>query len=429
MCESTNKTIIANTSNGKTFLVNSIGKDICCMFKAGKKNDEICREILSSYRNCRINFNVLNETDKIINNLITNKFTSNNIRILEYKNNTPPLLLVQLDITWDCNLKCKHCYLDHSRRYIENILTFNDWKNIINQAFEMNVPRIAILGGEPMLSKDFFKISQYVSNKGFLLLTTTNATIITDEIARKFRLSGYKCVDVSLNGSTEETHEFLRGKNSFQKTIKGIQILVNNGIDVKIACIVSNKNFYNIKDLLMLGKNLGISHLYFNSLMPGGQGISIFDKLTLSNKKWSVVLDIINEWNIKNKNPLAFAEPRFIFDRLSLNSLNNKQGNPTVYMGCKAGKRELIISPEGYAVVCPLVSTDRSFYKSNIKTKTLRDIWSNDECVKKLRNVNKNTLCQKCKNCKYVDLCIGGCHFSSYFKKNDFNEQDPRCYL
>jgi len=243
-------------------------------------------------------------------------------------------------------------------------------------------------------------------------------------IARDLLKVGFNEIDISLDGASAETHQLLRGEGTFASMVEGAEHLVNVGLIVKSATVLHKKNIAEIWAILSLGKNLGFSEMYFNQLLPGGRGADIWDDLLISFQEWMDVKEEIREWNRKNKKPRAFAENSFDFVRQIFQSLSFEGCE---YAGCKAGKRELIITPDGFAVACPLLSTQREFHTLNVRERSLEEIWHSDEWICKLRDVNESTILGKCKTCPGLSICQGGCHVLALFKRGALNEPDPRC--
>ncbi|MDO8738184.1 MAG: radical SAM protein [Candidatus Deferrimicrobium sp.] len=66
-----------------------------------------------------------------------------------------------LDVTYRCNNNCRHCWLsipavDPARK---RELSFDEIRNIVDQARAMGTRRWSISGGEPMLRRTFPKYS------------------------------------------------------------------------------------------------------------------------------------------------------------------------------------------------------------------------------------------------------------------------------
>jgi radical SAM protein with 4Fe4S-binding SPASM domain len=421
---------LINAESGRMIGVNSFGWLIANLSQKGKNITEIAK-ICQKLQNCKEPLEVLEK--KIFNFVMKMKregFPPEKIRAIPLDNpSVPPLLMAQLDISWVCNLRCRHCYLGDTE-LIDEPLAKEEWKSVINQLYEMGVPKIAFLGGEPLLSPMFFELAEYAFRLGFKLYTTTNGTLVTPVIAKRLAQVGFNEIDVSLDGATPETHEFLRGEGTFEKTVQGIQHLVTAGLKVKSATVVSKKNMNEILslNLMELGRKLGLHHMYLNPLLPGGKGKEIWKEYEVSAKDWLEVKKAIQKWNSKGDLPKVFAESGFVFDD---KLMNRALSNPDicVYAGCKAGKREMIITPDGFAVACPLLSTEREFQTMSVRKYSLREIWEKDEWIVKLRSVNENTIQGKCKNCRYRTICKGGCHILALFEYGNINQPDPRCPL
>ena len=67
---------------------------------------------------------------------------------------------------------------------------------------------ICLTGGEPVMHSDFFEIAECVHSMGFSWGMTTNATLISEDIAFKLREAGMSTVSVSLDGM-EHSHDML----------------------------------------------------------------------------------------------------------------------------------------------------------------------------------------------------------------------------
>lgn len=88
--------------------------------------------------------------------------------------------LVELLLTYKCNLSCEFCYQAREKRE-----TFPDMKIEGAKVIEENIrksfyfkPRIHLFGGEPSVNRDFMKILRYFSNKGYKVSLTTNGVDI-----------------------------------------------------------------------------------------------------------------------------------------------------------------------------------------------------------------------------------------------------------
>src|SRR5438034_10978147 len=79
---------------------------------------------------------------------------------------------VQLDLTYRCNERCVHCYLDHNDH---GEMTTTEIKHLLDEMAEAGVFILTLSGGEIMLRKDFFEILEHARQLMFCVKLKTNA--------------------------------------------------------------------------------------------------------------------------------------------------------------------------------------------------------------------------------------------------------------
>ncbi len=85
---------------------------------------------------------------------------------------------VQIEVTSNCNFKCKHCYLESSA--VEK-MSYEKICEIIDAAHNLGVLKLCITGGEPLLRTDIKDIVEYASKKFILLELFTNGYFLDIE--------------------------------------------------------------------------------------------------------------------------------------------------------------------------------------------------------------------------------------------------------
>ncbi|MFZ0979932.1 MAG: radical SAM protein, partial [Candidatus Acidiferrales bacterium] len=81
-------------------------------------------------------------------------------------------LSVQLDLTYRCNERCVHCYLDHDDH---GEMTTAEIKKLLDELAAAGVFFLTMSGGEILLRKDFFEILEYARALLFSVKLKTNA--------------------------------------------------------------------------------------------------------------------------------------------------------------------------------------------------------------------------------------------------------------
>ena len=81
---------------------------------------------------------------------------------------------VHLDVTYRCNERCVHCYLDHNDH---GEMTTAEIKSVLDQLAEAGVFFLTFSGGEVFLRRDFFELLPIFK----LILSFNHKPVITDE--------------------------------------------------------------------------------------------------------------------------------------------------------------------------------------------------------------------------------------------------------
>ena len=130
----------------------------------------------------------------------------------------------------------------------------------MDEALALGVDRFYLTGGEPFILEDIYAMLAYSSDK---LPTTilTNGMLFNDR--RLNRLLEIKSealiVQVSLDGSRPELHDPIRGQGSWQKTVDGIQRLIDSGFRVRLSTTETHINQDHLEEICEFRRAMGIS--------------------------------------------------------------------------------------------------------------------------------------------------------------------------
>lgn len=104
------------------------------------------------------------EKDNIIEEILNKPSKSTKDIIHERKIFLPNLSRIEIDITYDCNLKCFNCNRSCTQAPTKEQMSFEQIQVFIKDSIELNKrwELINILGGEPTLHKDFIPIINYI---------------------------------------------------------------------------------------------------------------------------------------------------------------------------------------------------------------------------------------------------------------------------
>ena len=305
-------------------------------------------------------------------------------------------LFVWWDITYQCNLHCKHCYSD-SGSPAENELTTSEVKGILNQLAEMKVFYIYFLGGEPFLRRDFLEIAKYCQEINLSVMVNTNGWFIDYEMARKIKEAGIHHIRVSIDGATPETHDRIREvKGSFQKALQALEVLKQVEIPViGISPTIMKENFSEASSIIDLAFQYKVSEIQLVQLCSTGRGRRI-ESISLNQLK-QLQLAVAKKKDEYFGKLQVSATPGILKECLSCTI---GQGNKPAMIGCLAGRGAVNISPEGLVMPCLL---DRKLI-GDFRRESFSKIWEDAPEIIKRRTVNG-----VCLDCQYQDICSREC--------------------
>ncbi|MFX1302000.1 MAG: radical SAM protein [Promethearchaeota archaeon] len=167
-------------------------------------------------------------------------------------------LAVNYDLTWQCNLRCEHCYFYSSAEEIndgsdlnQRELSNEEWINVFNYHRNLGVRSVALTGGEPTLRMELL----YEAVKIFPSVQIASNGIIK---LPQFKSKKQPIYWVSLDGG-EETHNLIRGANIFNKVIENIK----DDKRVLISTTITSRNYNEISTVVKIAYDAGVAGIFF----------------------------------------------------------------------------------------------------------------------------------------------------------------------
>ena len=152
-------------------------------------------------------------------------------------------LLVNWEITKQCNAKCKYCNIWNNA---SEELDIGQVNSIIQELSFLGTRMIHFTGGEPLLRKDIGMILDYCHKKNILTAMNSNGSLVP---ARINEIATLHLLSISLDGP-EEVHDHVRGKGSYRKAIEAITAARDKGIELRLLAVLSECNLHVVDFLL-----------------------------------------------------------------------------------------------------------------------------------------------------------------------------------
>jgi radical SAM protein with 4Fe4S-binding SPASM domain len=143
------------------------------------------------------------------------------------------------EITPRCNLRCKFCYVALDP-YQGPYLGTDQACRVLDVVEQAGVLWLTLTGGEIFSRRDFAAIYEYAVSKGLLVTLYTNATMVTEPIARLLAERAPFSVEVSIYGADAEHYEATTQiPGSFARFERGIARLQAAGVPLLMKCPIS----------------------------------------------------------------------------------------------------------------------------------------------------------------------------------------------
>src|SRR3954453_2475106 len=134
--------------------------------------------------------------------------------------NLPPYL--QVEPVGQCNLRCQMCPIqfreDGPPHGPPAFMAFDTYVRLIDEFSGLKHLHLQGLG-EPLMHPRFFDMVVYAHNRGALVTTNTNLTLLNDRKAELCVTSGLDVVHVSLDAATPEVYESIRVRSHYDRVL------------------------------------------------------------------------------------------------------------------------------------------------------------------------------------------------------------------
>jgi radical SAM protein with 4Fe4S-binding SPASM domain len=292
-------------------------------------------------------------------------------------------LSVQLDLTYRCNERCVHCYLDHDDH---GEMTTVEIKDLLDQMAEAGVFYLTISGGEILMRRDFFEILEYARARTFCINLKTNGVLIREKEAQRLRELGVERVQISVYSHRPEVHDAItKMPGSFRQSIAAVRFLRGQGLRVTMANVLMTQNASDYQSVKALAEELDARFIIDPTITPMMDG----DRSILSlNVDQAALQQVFRDGALVGNVEEFCAPPRGV-DAEALDMLP-----------CSAGHTACYVSPYGDVYPCvqfPLPS-------GNVRRTRFVDIWRDSPQLKEVRSITLRDM-PSCSQCTHGSTC------------------------
>jgi radical SAM protein with 4Fe4S-binding SPASM domain len=289
----------------------------------------------------------------------------------------------QLDVTYRCNERCVHCYLDHDDH---GEMTTAEMKDVLDQLAASGTLFLTLSGGEVFMRMDFFEILRYARELSFCIKIKTNAFMIREKEADLLRDMDVSSVQVSIYSHRPAVHDAITLlPRSLERSIKGIRLLQERGVKVIIANVLMRQNIGDYEGVRDLAKSLGVESTIDPTITPKMDGDRSLLDMGIGGKE---LREVMRDADLVGNVDEFCAIPPPV----------NDEDLDTV--PCSASHTYCYISPYGDVFPCvqfPLPT-------GNVRQQPFLDIWRYSPQMNDVRSIRPREL-PVCSTCSHIGTC------------------------
>ncbi len=334
---------------------------------------------------------------------------------------------ISIELTNKCNLQCRYCFQGEMRLDREP-LSQSEVSAILEDIARMKVFTVFFGGGEPLLCPHFRQVAELANDLGLAVGISSNGTLIDENTARWFAEKGLdRGLQISLDGSSPEVHDQLRGKGSFSRTLKGIRFLALAGVHPSIGVTVTQTNIHDVRNIVNFAMQENARHVHLMCLLPSGYAIEDYDAIQpgfddlkalqddLKNISEEVGGQVTIDWG-----NWCYEAPFLGFSECDYSDVDKS------FAGCPAGKTKAVIGCFGDVYGCDVLKKP-DLSAGNVRNTTFSDIWKNSPVIQRWRERVAKNIQGKCSACEWLFACVGGCPAMAIHQGGTILDADPVC--
>ena len=333
-----------------------------------------------------------------------------------------------LSITNGCNLKCRHCWPESGFGSISGPVDKEILFRLIDEFGRLSLEKIILAGGESLTHPHWFEVLSQCCRQPRVqsVCLQTNAILMSAVTVDKLLSLGDAdfTIQVSLDGATAKTHDRVRGKGSFARTLSGLRRLVAGGLGSRtfVAFTEMRHNFNELPLLLELVADLGVSRLVAGTLIRGGRAAQNAHLLLPTPSQYKTLLDRYQ------------TDPHFRtkYERsgniAALEWFRGKSSTGGTVCTCIETP---YITADGRIHPCTLLQTEK-YAVCGVHERSLKDVltealplWSKLPEMSRRRSEALET----CRECPGKSHCGGGCMGRAHATHGTIMVEEDRCAL
>lgn len=337
-----------------------------------------------------------------------------------------------LNIYWEmtqaCALACRHCRAEAMPAAHPDQLSLDESKAFLRQIpdFGAPLPQLILTGGDPLARPDLFELIAEARALGLGVSITPAATpALTREVLVRLQEAGVEGLGLSLDGSTPERHDSIRGvPGTFALTMQAMRWARELGMPLQVNTLAAEETVDDLPAVYDLLQPFGIARWSLFFLISVGRGKVL---QPLAPPAAESLMRWIHDLSHHARFIVATTEAPS-YRRVALEQIREagghgadvKQSSAARGFGIRDGHGIVFVSHTGD--ICPAGFLPLS--AGNVRRDRLAEVYRHSPLFQSLHDPTQFE--GRCGACEYHMLC-GGSRARAYGATGDPLETDPLC--
>ncbi len=337
-------------------------------------------------------------------------------------------LLIYWELTRACDLACHHCRAEAVPERHPLELSTEDGRRMLRdaRAFGSPLPHWVLTGGDPFKRPDLPLLVEEARGLGFGVSLAPSATpLVTREAIRSLARAGVQAISLSLDGSTAERHDALRGiPGCFDLTLRLSRYVREEGVSLQVNTLVTAGTADDLPALYQLVRTLDVVRWSLFFLIRVGRG-RLLEEVSpeVAERLCHWLFDLSRESPFAIKTTEAPHYRRVALLRMLRAGMTLPEVAQTSVgrgFGVRDGNGIVFVSHVGEVYPSGFLPLP----VGNVRERSLVELYRSSEVMVRLRDTDR--LGGKCGRCPFREIC-GGSRARAYAHTGDPMASDPLC--
>ena len=332
------------------------------------------------------------------------------------------------ELTLACNLRCEHCGSAAGKARPDE-LSKDELLRVCDDLGELDCERVTLLGGEPLIHPHWEDLAARINANGYRANVITNGwTLHREELCDRIAAADLTIVGVSVDGLANSHDRLRRRPGSFDRIIRGMQLLREREVPVAVVTVVTNDSIDQLEAMyqLLLENRVRVWQLQIGN--PLGR-LERDDPVIIRPERVTELGEFIMAKKAANDDiRIDIADNVGYYGGFEEQGIRQKKpGESCFWTGCHAGIQAMGLDSNGDVKGCQSQPSTPEFIAGNVRQRPLAEIWNDPKAFPHTRHFERSMLEGYCARCRWGSLCKAGCTSAALAHSGSCGD-NPMCF-